>query len=67
MSGHLFLRKEVFVPCESLPAACDFGLLYVESPFGNSDRWARHHGDGKSVQERTMSACSFFFSAFGLR
>jgi len=32
MSGHLFLRKEAFVPCESHPAACNFGLLYVEPP-----------------------------------
>jgi hypothetical protein len=61
MSGHLFLGKEAFVPCESHPAACDFGLLYVESPFGNSDRWTRHHGDGKCVQEKTLSACNFFF------
>ena len=61
MSGQLFLRKEAFVPCESHPAACDFGPLYAESPSGNTDRWARLHGDSKSVQERMLFACSFFF------
>ena len=29
MSGQIFLSKEAFLPCESHPAACDFGLLYA--------------------------------------
>jgi hypothetical protein len=64
MSGQLFLSKETFVRCEIDASACDFGLLYAESPFGNTDRWARLDGDGKSVQERPLSACIFFFSVW---
>jgi hypothetical protein len=59
VSGQLFLSKEAFVFCESHPAACDLGLLYAESPFGNTDKWALLHGNGKNVQERTLSVCCF--------
>ena len=62
MNDKLYLRKEAFVPCESQPAAWDFGVLHVESPFGNAARQTCLHSCRKSVQERTLSSCFFSFS-----
>ena len=64
MSGHLNLMKAAFVPCESQPAAFDFGLFYVDSPFVNVDRWALSFMVmGKvSKKERCRRAVFFLYS-----
>jgi hypothetical protein len=48
--------------CETHPAACDLGLLYAESPFGNTDKWDLLHGNGKKCPKKKAIGMLFFVS-----